>query len=328
MRDSIRANANAHNVPKSVQVRFAFPLSVARQRFAPTFANLNKEILDIEFDEGQNSGENSSSPLVLYHDSADGLWAFGACATSTGWFLKSELRTVSQKDWLSFQKAERKVVCLQPRASLWLDEKATRYHTFCRMGSAFPLLGETAEYYRIRVPQSVSLGIGYIAKEDASLGFLPYTARNVYKQAFKMLHEPYGWGDTGSDFDCSSLLKSIYATFGINLPRNGLQQVKTALNRHEFTGNESDLSKQQYLVSHAIPGITLLRLNGHIMLYLGHQDGTAYALHDIWGFRKPGDQGEDEVYVLNKTLVSDLFLSRNSQRGSLLKRMTDIGVVR
>jgi len=328
LRDSIRANAAANKVPGSIKVRFAFPISVARQRFAPTFANLNKVLLDTEFDEGQNSGENTGSPLVLYHDSADGLWAFGACATSTGWFLKSELSIVSQKDWLGYQNASRKVVCTEARADLWLDEKATQFHTFCRMGSVFPYQGETKEYYRIRIPVSDSLGIGYIAKTEANDGFLAYTPRNIYRQAFKLLNMPYGWGDTGSDFDCSSLLKSLFATFGINLPRNGLFQVKAARNYHEFNDRESEESRQQTLISKAVPGLTLLRLNGHIMLYLGSNNGRAYALHDTWGVKKPGQSGKDETFVINKTVVSDLYLSRFTERGSLLKRLTHYGILR
>lgn len=328
LRDSIRANAAVNQVPGSVSVRFAFPISVARQRFAPTFANLNKERLDTEFDEGQNSGENTGSPLVLYHDSADGLWAFGACATSTGWFLKSELSIVSQKDWLDYQNANRKVVCTEARADLWLDEKATRFHNFCRMGSVFPYLGETKDYYRIRIPVSDSLAIGYIAKTEASDGFLAYTPRNVYRQAFKLLNMPYGWGDTGSDFDCSSLLKSLFATFGINLPRNGLFQAKAARNHYEFSERGSEENKQQTLINKAVPGITLLRLNGHIMLYLGFLNAKVYALHDVWGTKKPGQSGEDDTFVINRTVVSDLYLSRDTERGSLLKRLTHYGILR
>jgi hypothetical protein len=37
---------------------------------------------------------------------------------------------------------------------------------------------------------------GYLSKdEDIHLGFLSYTQENVASQAFKMLHQPYSWGE-------------------------------------------------------------------------------------------------------------------------------------
>lgn len=328
LKAALRQNAAIDEVPNSIKVRFAFPLSLARQRFAPSFANLNKVYGDIEFDEAQNSGEQTGSPLVLYHDSADSLWAFGASATSSGWFLKSELCIVTQTEWLAYQNAAQKVICLAARADLWLDEKATRYGGFCRMGANFPYLGETSSFFKILVPSPDCLITGYIAKSEANKGFLPYTPRNVYLQAFKLLNLPYGWGDTGADFDCSSLLKSLFATFGIVLPRNGLQQVKALRGVVEFEGNPSPAFKQSSLLKNALPGLSLIRLNGHVMLYLGHLNGKAYALHNIWGYRKPGKDGKDEVFVINRTVVSDLELGQGSQKGSLLSRITHIGQVR
>lgn len=328
LRDSIRSNANADAVPAGIQVRFAFPKRMARQRFAPTFANLNKEVLDIEFDEGQNSAYDIGTPVVLYHDSADGLWAFGATSTSSGWFLISELCLVPQKQWIAYQTATDKVISLKAKADVWLNEAATRHYTFCRMGTAFPYFGETAEYYRVQIPLSDSIGIGYIAKEDSRHGVLPYTARNVYKQAFAMLNTPYGWGDTEGDYDCSSLIKHIFATFGIMLPRNGLQQARVGRILDTFSGRESDSTRESVVRTKGLPAITMLRLEGHIMLYLGEFNGTAYALHDTWGYRKPFAKGDDEVYVVNRTVVSDLYLSNNSRKGSLLSRLTHLSAIR
>jgi len=330
--DSIKSllhnNAAIDEIPASIKVRFAFPTSLARQRFAPGHANLNKLRGDTEFDEGQNSGEQTGSPLVLYHDSADSLWVFGASATSSGWFLKSELCIVPHSDWLACQNAETKVVCLEARSDLWLDEQATAYAGFCRMGASFPYLGEAGAYYRILLFSGDGLKPGFIAKNVSGKGFLPFTPRNVYLQAFKLLNMPYGWGDTGSDFDCSSLLKSLFATFGIVLPRNGLQQVRALKDVVEFDSKASPGFKHISLLKSAVPGLSLIRLNGHVMLYLGQLNGKAFALHNIWGYRSPGKDGKDEVYVINRTVVSDLELGMGSQKGSLLSRITHFGEIR
>ena len=328
LRDSLRKNANIDGIPLRVKVRFGFPVTVARQRYAPSMVNLNKKVLDIEFDEMQNSGYDIGHPTMFYHTSADGKWVYGACNTSVGWYLLSEVCFVSQQDWVSYLSAPQKVLSLKARADIWKDAAATQYLTYCRMGTAFPLLSETADYYQIQVPVKDSLSIAYIAKEDASLGYLPYTARNVYKQAFSMLNMPYGWGDTDGDYDCSSLIMHIFACFGFNLPRNGRQQAKATKLLHDFGPVDSETTRDKIVTQKGIPGISLLRMDGHIMLYLGESGGKAYALHDIWGYRKPGADGENEIYVINKTVVTDLYLGQNSLRGSLLKRLTHLCAVK
>jgi len=326
--DSLRKNANINAVPQSVKVRFGFPVTVARQRYAPSTVNLNKAVLDIEFDEMQNSGYDIGTPTLFYHTSEDGKWVYGACSTSVGWYLVSEVCFVSQQDWVSYLSATQKVLSLKARTDIWKDAAATQYLSYCRMGTAFPLLSETADYYQIQMPVKDSLGIAYIAKEDANLGYLPYTARNVYKQAFRMLNMPYGWGDTDGDYDCSSLIMRIFACFGFSLPRNGLQQAKVSKLIHGFEPMDSEAKRERIIIQKGLPAISLLRMEGHIMLYLGESGGKAYAIHDTWGFRKPGADGKNEIYVINKTVVSDLYLSQNSLRGSLLKRLTHLCAVR
>jgi hypothetical protein len=325
--DSMYRNMDIDHVSLGIKVRFGFPLKLASQRLMPSMMNLNKEVLDIEFDELQNSGYDIGNPTVFYHDSADGKWAFGACATSIGWYLKSEICIVSQKQWLSYQQAAQKVVCLSARADLWQDSLATKYHTFCRMGTSFPLLGESVSYYQIQIPMQDSLGIAYIAKDDATQGCLPYTARNIYKQAFKTLNMGYAMGDTGGDFDCSSLIAHIYASFGIIMPRNGLTQAKAGTLLYDFGLVDNESKRDSIVVKKGMPAVTLLRMSGHIMMYLGAYNGHAYALHDTWGFRTPGDTDIDDTYLINRTVVSDLYLSVNSKKGSLLKRLTTMSGV-
>jgi len=42
---------------------------------------------------------------------------------------------------------------------------------------------------------------------------------------------------------------------------------------------------------HALPGgISLLKLDGHIMLYLGEAYGKPYAIHEFWAWREPNGE--------------------------------------
>jgi hypothetical protein len=66
---------------------------------------------------------------------------------------------------------------------------------------------------------------------------------------------------------------------------------------------------------------TLLRMPGHIMLYLGRDEGKHYAIHSIWGVQKKGAPGFQKI---GKVVVTDLDLGKASPNGSLLHRLTEI----
>lgn len=320
-----KQNLNLEKIKASTQVRFAFPLRFTSQRLAPSSANMNKKALDVEFDELQNSGYDIGTPTVIYHTSKDGLWAFGASSISVGWYQLKDIAFVSHTKWVDFQKPLKWIVSTEAKSDLYSDSTATQYLCFLRMGVKLPLVREYQDFYEVLIPTD-SLRTAYISKHDAHQGYLPYTARNIYLQAFKLLNIPYGWGDMGGEYDCSGLIKQLFACFGIYLPRNGAQQEKAGKPLHSFKDGSN--GREEIIAKHASPGTTLLRLPGHIMLYLGSVNGKAYALHDTWGRREPNAWDDDDVYVINKTVVSDLYLSKGSKRGSLLQRLSGFSDVR
>ncbi|MDD5036774.1 MAG: NlpC/P60 family protein, partial [Methylococcaceae bacterium] len=132
---------------------------------------------------------------------------------------------------------------------------------------------------------SVQMVSGFIAREDMSIGYLPYTARSVYRQAFKMLNAPYGWGDMYREQDCSRFLQMVFATFGIELPRNSGGQAKTGRSIAEFKETTPSDNKLNTILTRSLQGLTILRMTGHIVLYLGDVNGHPYAIHATWSYR-------------------------------------------
>ena len=324
---------NSSAIRGNLPVRFALASSFAHQRLVPTMDNLNKEPGDIYFDEIQNSGYDIGTPIVLYHNSSDGAWAFGATSVSSGWFRLQDMAVVSRQEWLNHQRAESFIVVTSDKADLWKDSTARDYLGAVRMGARFEYLGESGDYYMIRLAVrqengSGAMQEGYILKSDARIGYLPYTPRNVYNQAFKLLNHRYGWGDMNGDWDCSSMMIHIFACFGIRLPRNGASQVAAARVMHEFTPAESDSLRYANIARFAVPGISLLHLRGHIVLYLGAVDGTHYIIHNTSGYRVPIDENSQYIYSIKGTVVSTMELGAGSDKKSLIQRMLKLSVIR
>lgn len=319
----VRNNTNMNKIPAVPQVRFGFPIRFTDQRLVPSSENLNQKVLDREFDELQNSGFDIDSPTVFYHTSADGKWYFGASNVCVGWYRAEDVVVLPHAKWIEYQKSPLWVISTSAKNDIYQDSLATRYHCFVRMGVKLPLIAEHEDYYQVQIP-AADTKYGYISKTDAVVGYLPYTARNIYLQAFKLLNIPYGWGDMGGEYDCSGLIKQLFACFGIYLPRNGTTQSKAGKLIVELSDKKSLSEREAEIVKKGVPAITLLRMPGHIMLYLGSVDGKAYALHDTWGFRTPNNGKDDDINVINKTVVSELHLGEGSKKGSLLKRLTTL----
>jgi cell wall-associated NlpC family hydrolase len=133
---------------------------------------------------------------------------------------------------------------------------------------------------------------------DAQIAPVPLAAtpRHLAKLIKALIGRPYGWGNSGLYNDCSSELQSIFATFGVWLPRHSSTQMSA--------GRMIDLSastpgqRLDYLAQHGVPLRTLIYIGGHVMLYIGNttRNGVAVPVvyQDVWGLR-PADNSRRAV---------------------------------
>jgi len=122
------------------------------------------------------------------------------------------------------------------------------------------------------------------------------TPRHLAMLIKSLIGRPYGWGNMNFYNDCSSELQSIFATFGVWLPRHSSAQM-TAGDMTDLSG-DSPKQRLDYLIEHGKPMRTLIYIGGHVMLYLGNtvRDGQTVPLvyQDIWGLR-PADNSRRSV---------------------------------
>ena len=98
--------------------------------------------------------------------------------------------------------------------------------------------------------------------------------------------------------DCSKFLEEVYATVGVQLPRNSSSQAKVGKSQIELKGL-SDIQKINKLNKNFNLGATILHLSGHIVLYLGEYKGVPYIIHTAWG-------SSSRHFALGRTAVTPL----------------------
>jgi len=325
-------NINLPQISDKLAARFGFLAHYDNQRLLPTDMPLTKEPGDLEFDELQNSSLDAGTPLVILHETKDGIWAYAQAPSSCGWFKKEKIAFCSQDDFKKILPKENLIIITSGKADIFLDEDLTKYYDHARMGARFASNGaETLQAFEIIIPslkdEKFSAQRAYVRKRDANAGYLPYTPRNIIEQAFKLLNSPYGWGGANGEQDCSSYMQEVFATVGVNLPRNSSAQAKTGLPLADFKGGTNSSEKLKIIKEKAVAGATIFQMKGHVVLYLGTHKNIPYIIHDTHGWGQKINS-ENISWIVNRVIVSDLTLGDGSKKGSLLSRIINIRLIK
>ena len=325
--EKIRQNMNLSGVVLGIAPRYGLAVRYTDVRFLPTEQGLYESLGDIDFDQLQNSTLDIGTPVAVVHQSADKKWYYVLTALCDGWVEADRIALGDVKTVRDFVQAKTFGVAITPKADIFLNEDMTRHYDYVRMGTRLALVGASSNEVSILLPTmdkdgKLQMVQGYMDSADIHEGYLPYTPRVIYTQAFAMLNQPYGWGGMYGQQDCSAFLDEVFATVGIVLPRDSKDQAQAGQVSVLFDIKNNNEQKVQALKG-VLGATALLPMKGHIMLYLGMEEGRPYAIHAIWAFReRKGSQ--DIVRVINRVVVSSLSLGEGSYKGSLLERLSSV----
>jgi hypothetical protein len=335
--NKLRKNMNRESVQENNRMSFALIVKRTDIRVFPTDEPSMSAPNNYEFDRFQHSSISVGSPVGVYHFSQHRMWAYVQTPFIRGWVRTRDLAIAKEKvEVADYGEAGDRLVVTGNSATVFGDPSLRRPAFTAQMGDSFPLLPVLGRSKNpqascvIHIPSrgdsgSLSIRKGYLrTDEDVHQGFLPYTQQNVARQAFKMIRHPYGWGDRLGGRDCSRFIMDLFRTFGILMPRNSKEQamVGMALGSVE----EKPVQEKREILDQSVPLATTVRLPGHIMLYLGKDQGKHYVIHSIWGIQKLGKAGP-ALQKIAKVVVSDLSLGEKGPNRSLLDRITDIRVI-
>ena len=267
-KNNILNNRAINNIPTTVNVKYGLIVDFAWVRSYPT----NHYSNDYYMDRFQETSLNVGEAVAIYHTSSDGNWYFVQAQNYNGWVEKKFIAECSYSEMKSFLNPTNRLVVI--------SNYETIEGSHVRMGQSFPLLSQGASY-QISFPTRSSSGklvlktVTLTNKDSYSVGYLPYTYENVFKQGFKLLGINYSWGDKEQNGrDCSSTMNAIYACFGFMMPRNTSNQVSIPTYGTKISGITSTIMKTYK------PG-TLIFTSSHVMMYIGeNESGVSYLLHN------------------------------------------------
>jgi hypothetical protein len=325
-------NLNLQAVQDENPIYYGIMRRRADFRYYPTKAILKIVPSRYEFDGIQVSAVQAYQPLAILHTSRDGKWCFVIAPACRGWVPKEDLVVCQDREELaSWMTPAQRLVVVGHSVPVVAEPGNTITVERFYMGTACPLVSIEPLYYKIALPDSdgnsrLAQKYAYVSRLEAvSEGFIPCTIRNVYSQAFRVLHTPYSWGGQGEYRDCSQLVMDVYACMGLVLPRNSGYQGRVGNKIIKFTRKQKAPFRMTQLKKVDRPA--LLQFPGHVMLYLGREGNHYYAIHDIWSFRKPLTSSQDRKVIIGKVVVSDLSLGESSTKGTLLERITVVNTL-
>ena len=330
-RHRIAALMDTAGVPDTIDIRFGVMLERASGKLWPTSIPLMTTPGDNEFDHGMVSTVDMGDPVALLHTSRDGLWCYVQMENFPCWVPSSTVAFGALDILRELVERSSPLVVVGDRAAVYgnPDDKAA---VGCLpMGTYLPIRSVGNSFCEVLVPgrgprNELVVKRGYIRRgSDVSIGFLPYTLRNVYRQCFILYGARYGWGGDYDSRDCSSYIMGVFRCFNLRLPRNSASQAKVGTRIVPVRGMDRTARLQSLRMFPV--GITLLHMPGHIMIYLGESGGKPYAIHNFWAWREGKGEGVDVSHRAARVMVTDLLLGEGSSKGAFLDRLENIVVL-
>ncbi len=313
----IKPNEQLDQIPERIDVKWGAALTPASVRALPTDVKMLEQKQDIEFDQLQFTRLKIWTPVAVYHTSADGQWYFIQAPYARGWVRVRDIALFDDRKKLEkYVRSKKFLVVTGESVAVYADEIFDQKIAKPSMGTVFPLAGKTDNALVVWMPD---LKKGYLdLKADVHEGFLPFSKANIIRQAFKLLAARYGWGGTYFGRDCSGFTQDVFLSVGVDMPRGSKEQsfVGTQLGHFEYKG---DTAAKKQLLDNAAPGITILRMPHHMMIFLGRENGQYYVIHSTWAERY--SMTSDAKNRINQVVVSDLSLNGRSYLGPLFDRI-------
>ncbi len=267
------------------------------------------------FDNLQMSSLWAGTPLYIVSVSKDKAWSYVLTPSFIAWVPSSSIARVSNDFVFLWSQTATQGMAVVTQTQTPINDKQHHFQFPAYVGSVFPWVSTHDNKLVILIPEHGDDGMAEAHEatvSDGSITKMPLqaTRHNFTRVMSSLINRPYAWGGLNFYNDCSQELKSIYAAFGIWLPRHSSSQVTESKMNDESQLNTEQ--RIQYLLSHGHPMMNIIYIGGHVMMYVGEfnnpqADGKPMAMtyQNLWGLRPSND---DERVVVGESALLPLLI--------------------
>ena len=303
--DAIAANCSDPEAGETMAVRYGVTADRTTLLTFPYDGQILDDPADFDFDYQALVGLPLNEPVAVFTTSADGKYYHVYTSCCSGWLPVEDVALCrDREEWLSAWDLPP-----EKRLVFWGDKMYTDYSkTAPETSRRLITMGAVLE--RMDLPDESALVINRLplhnypvylpvrnedgsydkrpalinAREKVSEDYLPLTPENLAAVALASLGDAYGWGGSLNNEDCSSLNRSVYRCFGLDLPRNGNWQWTLSLPKADVTGMTAE---EKEALLDKLPLGTLLNFPGHQMFYLGRTEDGYFVVSAVSKIMNP-----------------------------------------
>lgn len=272
----------------------------------PSFSDFASVSKGFPFDNLQQTFIPAGTPLHIIHVSKDKAWFLVSGAGYSGWVQDKDTAFVSPSFKAKWQTGSY-AVSLKDNIPFVSTKKNLTPTT--RIGVLYPIAHSTENDFQILIPSENEKGDAVfetVSVNKKTLTPFPFklNQKNIAIVANNLIGKPYGWGGIYGYRDCSSTTKDLMATFGIWLPRNSSAQ--TEVGQYTSLANKTNVEKEKIIINNAIPFLTLIHIPGHIVLYIGQENGHPIVFQNVWGLHVYKLFNDKDRVVIGRTVITPL----------------------
>jgi cell wall-associated NlpC family hydrolase len=332
---------NLKNLAEQQPVQYAMVVKRTDMRSFPTHDAVFKTTESINLDRFQETALFPTEVVAILHQSSDAKWYFVKSYNYSAWVFHDAIAIGDRKRIFSYKNDDHFLIITG-------DKVHTTYNPYDKntseiqleMGTKLSLLDKnkipstvggqnTYANYVVNIPirrenGELNFSIAMIPRnKDVHIGYLPFTKNNLIEQSFKFLGERYGWGHSFNARDCTGFVGEIYKSFGILMPRNTGQQANSKLGLNtRFSLATSSKEKREQVKNLEVGD--LIYIPGHVMMFLGMQDGQPFIIHDVSGLSYYKKDGSYYKSALNGVSITPLLPLQLNQEVSYLDRISNL----
>lgn len=261
------------------------------------------------------SALDAASPVAVLHVSEGGDWYFIRSEIHFGWVPATHVALGSAQAIREYVGAKDFLVATGGKVPVYSGTNPETFLLDLYMGARVKLARKAADGYHVLIPWrgpdgSFQTNPGLVRPGAAvSVGYQPFTRRNMITTFFSKLDDPWSGGDYSEGRHCCGTVRGVLRTFGISVLNSTTFQLHASGHVVSCPEKTPNAVKYEYLRT-CEPAITLLGSPAHVILYLGEANGHHYVIHSTGYDYKTAD---GTTMLLRRVNVNDTELEGGSQ---------------